>query len=192
MPLLKRAKKNDHDGGAPASAEAPAAGPADGEPVQAGPPEASHEAAASPPSPPPPPSPPAPRARGGAAGGPAGGLVGRFYGPPGEQSAEERQRIAEAEFQAAIAPALDLLVASVPDASGPQEAARRLEERLGDYTPDPGPGAYVHGDAFDGDARVYYRLLRRDYEKNPRPSESRRKSHHLHERYGLLPGHKGW
>jgi hypothetical protein len=39
---------------------------------------------------------------------------------------------------------------------------------------------------------VYYRLLRRDYEKNPRPSLKRQKSHHLHEVYGKLVGTKGW
>jgi hypothetical protein len=187
MPLLKKGKKNEE----PASASPPVEAAAPATTDMAPPPPVADapqpEAVAAPP-PPPPPMPPA---RGGN-GGARGGLVGRLYGPPGEQSAAERQRIAEAEFQAAIAPALDLLVAAVPEAQSPQEAARALEARLGEYTPDPGPGAYVYGDAFDADARVYYRLLKRDYERNPRPSEKRQKSHHLHEKLGLLPGTRGW
>ena len=191
MPLLKR-KKKDEEGWVPASAGAGEAtptesGPAEGAPLDSDAGDSMRaEAAAQPAAQAVPP--PRPRSNGGA----QGGLVGRLYGPPGEQSAEERQRVAEAEFRAAIAPAMDLLVASVPDAGSPEEAARRLEDNLGDYPPDTGPGAFVHGDAFDADARVYYRLLKRDYERSPRPSEQRRKSHHLHERYGLLPGHKGW
>jgi hypothetical protein len=188
MPLLKKGKKNEE----PASASPPVEAAAPATTDMAPPPPVADapqpEAVAAPP-PPPPPMPPA---RGGNGGARGGRLVGRLYGPPGEQSAAERQRIAEAEFQAAIAPALDLLVAAVPEAQSPQEAARALEARLGEYTPDPGPGAYVYGDAFDADARVYYRLLKRDYERNPRPSEKRQKSHHLHEKLGLLPGTRGW
>jgi hypothetical protein len=185
MPLLKKAKKND-EAAAPPPVEASAAAPPEAppRPGEASPPAPPTQAAA-------PPPPPQARPARPASGGP-GGLVNRLYGPPGELPASERQRIAEAEFQAAIAPALDLLVASVPEASSPQEAARALESRLGEYTPDPEPGAYVHGDSFEADARVYYRLLRRDYERNPRPSESRKKSHHLHELYGRLPGTRGW
>jgi hypothetical protein len=118
--------------------------------------------------------------------------VGRIYGDVGEQSASERERQAALDFQQAIAPALDLLQASVPGASSPEEAARILEESQGEFVADPDGGAFVRGDAFDADARVYYRLLRRDYERNPRPSEKRAKSHHLSEVYGRLPGLKGW
>lgn len=182
MPSLKKGKKKDEAGWAPPTVEAAAAPPDVGPPEPAPPaPETAQQYVA-------PPPPPPPRANGGA----GGGLVNRLYGPPGEQSASERQRVAEAEFQAAIAPALDLLVASVPEASSPQEAARVLEDRLGEYTPDPKPGSYIMGDAFQTDARVYYRLLKRNYERNPRPSEQRKKSHHLHELYGKLHGNKGW
>jgi len=117
-----------------------------------------------------------------------------MYGDVGEDSASDRERVARDEFSQAIAPALDLLHASVPEASSPDEAARIVEQNFQqvELVPDPQGGAYIHGDAFDADARVYYRLLRRNYEKNPRPSEQRKKSHHLHEVYGKLVGTKGW
>jgi hypothetical protein len=120
------------------------------------------------------------------------GLLGRVYGDVGEQSAAERDRVAAMEFEQAIAPVLDLMRASVPEASTPEEAARILAANQGEITPDPQGGAYVPGDAFDADARVYYRLLRRDYEKNPRPSQKRELSPHLHGVYGKLTGTKGW
>jgi hypothetical protein len=104
----------------------------------------------------------------------------------------EKDRIAQAEFEQAIAPVLDMMRAAVPGASTPEEAQRILSENQGEITPDPKGGAYVYGDAFDHDARVYYRLLRRDYESNPRPSEKRPTSHHLHGIYGKLTGTKGW
>jgi len=121
-----------------------------------------------------------------------GGLFGRMYGDVGEQSAAERDRQAAYEFQQVLAPAMELLHASVPEASSPEEAARILEQSQGELVPDPDGGAYVRGDAYDNDARVYYRLLRRDYEKTPRPSEKRKTSHHLHQVYGKLGGNKGW
>ena len=126
-------------------------------------------------------------------GGP-GGLIGRLYGDPGEVSREERDRQAALEFEQAVAPVMDLLKASVPEASSPDEAARAWESRVGELRPDPGAGAYVPGDRFDREARVYYRLLRRDYEKNPRPSMARKRSvsHHLHSQYNRFPGTKGW
>ena len=131
---------------------------------------------------PPPPDPP--RA--------SGSLFNRALGDPGEQTAEERDRIAAMEFEQAIAPVMDLMRAAVPGADTPEEAARILSENQGEVTPDPHGGAYVPGDAFDQDARVYYRLLRRDYEKNPRPSEKKSVSHHLHGIYSKLPGTRGW
>lgn len=121
-----------------------------------------------------------------------GSLLNRALGDPGEQTAEERDRVAAMEFEQAIAPVLDLMRASVPEASTPEEAARILAENQGEITPDPKGGSTVPGDAFDADARVYYRLLRRNYEKNPRPSEKRSTSHHLHGVYGKLTGTKGW
>ena len=123
---------------------------------------------------------------------PKGGLLQRVLLFSGEMTPEERDRIAAEEFQQAIEPVMEYMRAAVPEASTPEEAARLLAENQGEITPDPNGGSYVHGDAFDRDARVYYRLLRRDYEKNPRPSEKRQTSHHLHQIYGKLGGNKGW
>ncbi len=130
-----------------------------------------------------PPAPPPPRS--------TGGLLS-FYQDAGEQTAAERERVAAMEFEQAIAPVMELMRASVPEASTPEEAARILSANQEDIPPDPHGGAYIPGDAFDADARVYYRLLRRDYEKNPRPSQGRGVSHHLHGVYGKLTGTKGW
>jgi hypothetical protein len=126
--------------------------------------------------------------------GGVGGLFNRMYGDVGEQTAAERDRVAALEFQQAMAPALELLQASVPEASNAEEAARILEQRQAqtELVADPKGGAYVNGDAYETDARIYYRLLRRDYEKTPRPSEKRATSHHLHQVYGKLTGNKGW
>jgi len=123
-----------------------------------------------------------------------GGLFNRVLLFSGEQTAAERDRVAAEEFEQAIAPVMEYMRAAVPEASTPEEAARILSENQGEITPDPKGGAYVNGDAFDNDARVYYRLLRRDYEKNPRPSDRDRKttSPHLHQVYGKLIGTKGW
>ncbi len=123
-----------------------------------------------------------------------GGLLNRVLLFSGEQTPEERDRIAAQEFEQAIAPVMDYMRAAVPEASTPEEAARILSENQGEITPDPQGGSYVPGDAFDADARVYYRLLRRDYEKHPRPSEKekQKQSHHLHQIYGKLGGNKGW
>ena len=121
-----------------------------------------------------------------------GGLLNRVLLFSGETTAEERDRIAAEEFQQAIEPVMEYMRAAVPEASTPEEAARILSENQGEITPDPQGGSYVHGDAFDADARVYYRLLRRDYEKTPRPSEKKGLSPHLHGIYGKLTGTKGW
>jgi hypothetical protein len=154
----------------PSTYELPGAGAADFDPP------ISYE-----PAPPPPPSPRS-----------SGSLLQRALGDPGEQSPEERDRIAAMEFEQAISPVLEMMRAAVPGANTPEEAARILSENQGEITPDPHGGAYVPGDAFDADARVYYRLLRRDYEKNPRPSEKKSVSHHLHGVYNKLPGTRGW
>jgi hypothetical protein len=122
----------------------------------------------------------------------SGSLFERAFGPAGETTAEERDRVAQMEFEQAIAPVLDMMRAAVPGASTPEEAQRILSENQGEITPDPQGGAYIFGDAYDEDARVYYRLLHRDYEKNPRPSQKRPVSHHLHGVYGKLTGTKGW
>lgn len=180
---------------------APAPGPVEGgPPVAEGEPAVTTVAVEDTPSPPPPQpaawEPPAPGyADGGTSPPPGrGGLFGRMYGDVGEQSAEERDRQAAREFQQVVAPAMELLQASVPEASSPEEASRILEQSQGELVADPDGGAFIHGDAFENDARVYYRLLRRDYEKTPRPSEKnkRRTSPHLHQVYGRLTGNKGW
>lgn len=121
-----------------------------------------------------------------------GGLMGFF--DVGETTAADRDRVAAAEWEQVFAPVMDLMKASVPEANTPEEAARILGQNQGEITPDPKGGSYVYGDAYDRDARVYYRLLHRDYEKVPRPSEvgKRATSHHLHQIYGKLVGTKGW
>lgn len=123
---------------------------------------------------------------------PKGGLLQRVLLFSGEQTPEERDRIAAEEFQQAIEPVMEYMRTAVPEASTPEEVARILDERAGEVTPDPQGGSYVYGDAFDADARVYYRLLRRDYEKTPRPSEKKPVSHHLHGVFNKLPGTRGW
>lgn len=127
-------------------------------------------------------------------GGRVGGLLRRMYGEPGPMSPAERERQAAIEFEQAVAPVMEMLVGSVPDASSPEEAARTWESRAGEVRPDPGAGAYIPGDAYDKEARVYYRLLRRDYQKDPRPSLSKKRgtTHHLHSQYNRFPGTKGW
>jgi hypothetical protein len=133
-----------------------------------------------------PPPPPSPRS--------SGSLFQRALGEPGEQSADERDRIAAMEFEQAINPVLEMMRAAVPGANTPEEAARILSENQGEITPDTKGGSYVPGDAFENDARVYYRLLRRNYEKNPRPSQTggEKVSHHLHGLHNKLPGTRGW
>ena len=126
-----------------------------------------------------------------------GGLFSRVLLFSGEQTPEERDRVAAQEFEQAIAPVMEYMRAAVPEASTPEDAARILGENQGEITPDPKGGSFVSGDAFDNDARVYYRLLRRNYEKNPRPSETRKESHALSraggaDGYKLLPGSRGW
>lgn len=123
-----------------------------------------------------------------------GGLLGRVFGDPAQMSRAERERQAAMELEQAVAPVMDMLVGSVPGASSPEEAARAWESRAGEVRPDPGAGAYIPGDAYEREARVYYRLLRRAYQKDPRPSlgKGRGPTHHLHSRYNLFPGTKGW
>lgn len=125
--------------------------------------------------------------------GAQGGIAG-WLQDVGEVTPADRDRQAAADWERVIAPVMEMMRASVPDANSPEDAARILAENQGEITPDPKGGSYIFGDAFDRDARVYYRLLRRDYEKVPRPSEvgKRAKSHHLHELYGKLTGVKGW
>lgn len=138
------------------------------------------------------PPPYVPSTTNGASRAPSGGLFSRM--DTGEMTAAERDRQAAMDWERAIAPVMDLMRESVPDASTPEEAERILAQNQGEITPDPKGGSYVQGDAYERDARVYYRLLHRDYEKVPRPSEvgKRPTSHHLHQVYGKLTGNKGW
>jgi len=115
----------------------------------------------------------------------------------GETTAQERDRVAAQEFEQAIAPVMEYMRVNNPDASTPEEAERIWAQNQGEITPDPRGGSYVAGDSFDTDARVYYRLLRRNYEKTPRPSEKRKESRALSRSGGadgfrLLPGTRGW
>ena len=181
MPKLRKAKKEEGWAPASVSGDAPAAqaAPAPAPEATASQPAADYD---------PPAYTPAPsRSRSS-----KGGLAAFF--DVGETTAAERDRVAAAEWQQVFAPVMDLMRASVPEASTPEEAARILSENQGEITPDPKGGAYIYGDAYDRDARVYYRLLHRDYEKAPRPSElgKRKTSHHLHQVYGKLVGTKGW
>jgi hypothetical protein len=125
------------------------------------------------------------------------GLLQRVLMFTGEQTPEERDRVAAQEFEAAIAPVMEYMRQHLPEASTPDEAAQIWSQNQGEITQDPKGGSYVPGDAFDADARVYYRLLRRDYEKNPRPSLKRKESRALSraggaEGFRLLPGTRGW
>ncbi|HTJ76438.1 MAG TPA: hypothetical protein VL337_13865 [Acidimicrobiales bacterium] len=179
MPKLRKSKKDDAGWAPPSvSGSAPAPAPAAAEPPTEPQPAASYD---------PPPYTPAPRRSQS-----KGGLMAFF--DVGETTAAERERVAAAEWEQVFAPVMDLMKASVPEANTPEEAARILAQNQGEITPDPKGGSYIHGDAFDRDARVYYRLLRRDYEKVPRPSEVKKRptSHHLHQVYGKLVGTKGW
>jgi hypothetical protein len=126
-----------------------------------------------------------------------GGLLQRVLMFSGETTAAERDRVAAEEFEQAIAPVMEYMRAALPEAATPEEAARLWAENQGEITPDPQGGSFVAGDSFDRDARVYYRLLRRDYEKTPRPSEKRKESRALTraggaDGYRLLPGTRGW
>lgn len=184
--LLKREKAPEEPVEAEAAHTAPAVEAEAAEPAatagEAMPPEA-HE-----------PAPPVGATPGPGRGSRVGGLLGRMYGEPGEMSRADRERQAAMEFEQAVAPVMEMLVGSVPEASSPEEAARAWESRAGEVRPDPGAGAYVPGDAYEREARVYYRLLRRDYQKDPRPSLANKRglTHHLHGRYNLFPGTKGW
>ncbi len=81
----------------------------------------------------------------------------------GTSSAEERERDAAAEFQAAIMPGLMGLRDAVPDAATPDDALRVLAQREAEhnYPDDPEAGKLSQSDIFRTDASVYYRIRNR-------------------------------
>jgi len=81
----------------------------------------------------------------------------------GTSSAEEREREAAAEFQAAIMPGLMGLRDAVPDAATPDDALRALAQREAEhqYPDDPEAGSLANRDIFRTDASVYYRIRNR-------------------------------
>ncbi len=81
----------------------------------------------------------------------------------GTSSAEERERDAAAEFQAAIMPGLMGLRDAVPDAATPDDALRTLAQREAehDYPDDPEAAKLSQSDIFRTDASVYYRIRNR-------------------------------
>jgi len=81
----------------------------------------------------------------------------------GTSSAEDRERQAAAEFQAAIMPGLMGLRDAVPDAASPDDALRVLAQREAEheYPEDPEAGSLSQRDIFRTDASVYYRIRNR-------------------------------
>ncbi|HEX2272658.1 MAG TPA: hypothetical protein VHG90_02160 [Acidimicrobiales bacterium] len=78
-------------------------------------------------------------------------------------SREELDRQAEADFHAAIAPAVGQLHELVPDASSPEDALRQLTERWEEPLPDPEGEAERGQDPFKrgpAETAVYYRIRR--------------------------------
>ncbi|MGQ0744487.1 MAG: hypothetical protein ACT4OS_09165 [Acidimicrobiales bacterium] len=114
----------------------------------------------------------------------------RLFTVPERMSHEAREAEGAQELSQAMAFPLNLLSQAVPEAGTPEEAARLLAERQGELVADPAGGSEIHGDRFDTDRRVYYRLLNRDYQ--PRNPRAKKISHKLHDRPALLPGTRGW
>lgn len=125
------------------AAEAPAAeAPTEAPPTQSEPPRPSARTA--------------PSGQGQSAGRGPVGFFRQMWGDDG-MAKNERERQAAAEFEAAIRPAKELLMASVPDASSPEEAARRLQESQPELLPDPEP-SYPRDWYYKGDAVAYYQV----------------------------------
>ncbi len=81
----------------------------------------------------------------------------------GTGTAEEREREAAAEFQAAIMPGLVGLRDAVPDAASPDEALRVLaqQEAEHEFPEDPEARSLTQNDIFQTDSSVYYRIRNR-------------------------------
>lgn len=156
-----------------ASAEPNGSGPGDEDPTMVEQPAEqtapTEPVAAAPPSPPPPPTPSSGGGLGpdysttGDGGDPRDFSVnhyldlGDLFTTPRNMSEDERERMAAADFQAAIAPAL----AAAPEpvtAATPDEAVRQFVEKTGPALPDPGAG--IEGNIFNREATAYMRIRR--------------------------------
>lgn len=81
----------------------------------------------------------------------------------GTSNADDLQRQAAAEFQAAIMPGLMGLRDAVPDAESPDDALRALAQREAEheFPEDPEAASLSQRDIFQTDASVYYRIRNR-------------------------------
>lgn len=82
--------------------------------------------------------------------------LGDLFTTPRNMSEEERQRMAAADFQAAIAPALAQMEDAPPVTATPDEAVREFVEKTGPALPDPGAG--IEGNIFNNEATAYMRI----------------------------------
>ncbi|HEX8769314.1 MAG TPA: hypothetical protein VF711_00955 [Acidimicrobiales bacterium] len=82
--------------------------------------------------------------------------LGDLFTSPRNLSEEERQRMAAADFQAAIAPALANVEGAPPVTATPDEAVREFVEKTGPALPDPGAG--IEGNIFNNEATAYMRI----------------------------------
>lgn len=84
--------------------------------------------------------------------------LGDLFTTPRNATAEERDRVAAAEFQAAIAPAFAGKDGPPPAASTPDEAVREFVEAAGPALPDP--GGNIAGSIYNDETAAYYRIRR--------------------------------
>ncbi|HUQ64014.1 MAG TPA: hypothetical protein VM121_09685 [Acidimicrobiales bacterium] len=89
--------------------------------------------------------------------------LGDLFTSPRNMSEEERQRMAAADFQAAISPAFRTREDGPPSAATPDDAVRQFVEATGEALPDPGAGN--QGNIFGNEATAYMRL-RKQFSKN--------------------------
>ncbi len=82
--------------------------------------------------------------------------LGDLFTSPRNPSEEERQRMAAADWQAAIAPAFAGMEGAPPAATTPDEAIREFVDKTGPALPDP--GAATTGNIFNNEATAYMRL----------------------------------
>jgi hypothetical protein len=89
--------------------------------------------------------------------------LGDLFTSPRNLNEDERQRMAAADFQAAIAPAFARLEGGPPSAATPDEAVRQFIEVTGPALPDPGAG--TDGNIFNNEATAFMRI-RRQFSKS--------------------------